>query len=73
MSALHKGGTLKSPSPDLEPVDVINEDLNDITEQGLLTLKWMTTSAIATPYRNFEGPLKVSGQRVVMSCGFASR
>ncbi|GBO45227.1 hypothetical protein AVEN_177108-1, partial [Araneus ventricosus] len=35
MSALHKGGTLKPSSPGLEHVDVINEDLNDITEQGL--------------------------------------
>ncbi|GBM52187.1 hypothetical protein AVEN_97626-1 [Araneus ventricosus] len=35
MSALHKGGTLKPPSPDEEHVDVINEDLNDITEQEL--------------------------------------
>ncbi|GBN10571.1 hypothetical protein AVEN_22062-1, partial [Araneus ventricosus] len=33
MSALHKGGTLKPPSPGLEHVDVINDDLNDITEQ----------------------------------------
>ncbi|GBN45254.1 hypothetical protein AVEN_168715-1 [Araneus ventricosus] len=35
MSALHKGGILKAPSPGLEHVDVINEDLNDITEQEL--------------------------------------
>ncbi|GBN30023.1 hypothetical protein AVEN_67203-1 [Araneus ventricosus] len=35
MSALHKGGTLKPPCPGLEHVDVINEDLNDITEQEL--------------------------------------
>ncbi|GBN93403.1 hypothetical protein AVEN_6415-1 [Araneus ventricosus] len=35
MSALHKGGTLKPPSPGLEHVDVINDDLNDITEQEL--------------------------------------
>ncbi|GBL94111.1 hypothetical protein AVEN_185064-1 [Araneus ventricosus] len=35
MSALHKGGTLKLQSPGLEHVDVINEDLNDITEQEL--------------------------------------
>ncbi|GBM87227.1 hypothetical protein AVEN_199146-1 [Araneus ventricosus] len=35
MSALHIGGTLKSPSPGLEHVDVINEDLNDITGQEL--------------------------------------
>ncbi|GBM68602.1 hypothetical protein AVEN_154462-1 [Araneus ventricosus] len=35
MSALHKGGTLKPSSPGLEHVDVINEDLNDITEQEL--------------------------------------
>ncbi|GBM40207.1 hypothetical protein AVEN_227434-1, partial [Araneus ventricosus] len=35
MSALHKGGTLKPPSPSggLEHVDAINEDLNDNTEQ----------------------------------------
>ncbi|GBM90396.1 hypothetical protein AVEN_71606-1 [Araneus ventricosus] len=33
MSALHKGGTLKPPSPGLELVDDINEDLDDITEQ----------------------------------------
>ncbi|GBO34361.1 hypothetical protein AVEN_261771-1 [Araneus ventricosus] len=33
MLALHKGGTLKPSSPDLEHVVVINEDLNDITEQ----------------------------------------
>ncbi|GBN33906.1 hypothetical protein AVEN_187405-1 [Araneus ventricosus] len=35
MSALHKGGTLKPPSPGLEHVDVINDVLNDITEQEL--------------------------------------
>ncbi|GBO43729.1 hypothetical protein AVEN_178538-1 [Araneus ventricosus] len=35
ISALLKGGTLKPPSPGLEHVDVINEDLNDITEQEL--------------------------------------
>ncbi|GBN99565.1 hypothetical protein AVEN_163556-1 [Araneus ventricosus] len=35
MSALHKGGTLKPPSPGLESADVINLDLNDITEQEL--------------------------------------
>ncbi|GBL99625.1 hypothetical protein AVEN_68878-1 [Araneus ventricosus] len=35
MSALHKGGKLKPPSPGLEHVDVINDDLNDITEQEL--------------------------------------
>ncbi|GBL72685.1 hypothetical protein AVEN_127929-1 [Araneus ventricosus] len=35
MSALHKGGILKPPNPGLEHVDVINEDLNDITEQEL--------------------------------------
>ncbi|GBM01457.1 hypothetical protein AVEN_209279-1 [Araneus ventricosus] len=35
MLALHKGGALKPPSPSLEHVDVINEDLNDITEQEL--------------------------------------
>ncbi|GBN37374.1 hypothetical protein AVEN_107523-1 [Araneus ventricosus] len=35
MSALHKGGTLKPPSPGLKHVDVINEDLNDITGQEL--------------------------------------
>ncbi|GBN88941.1 hypothetical protein AVEN_29667-1 [Araneus ventricosus] len=35
MSALYKGGTLKPPSPGLEHTDVINEDLNDITEQEL--------------------------------------
>ncbi|GBN24986.1 hypothetical protein AVEN_201808-1 [Araneus ventricosus] len=35
MQALHKGGALKPPSPGLEHVDVINEDLNDITEQEL--------------------------------------
>ncbi|GBO25420.1 hypothetical protein AVEN_51549-1 [Araneus ventricosus] len=35
MSALHKGGTLKPPSPGLELVDDINEDLDDITEQEL--------------------------------------
>ncbi|GBM39850.1 hypothetical protein AVEN_45806-1 [Araneus ventricosus] len=35
ISALHNGGTLKPLSPDLEHVDVINEDLNDITEQEL--------------------------------------
>ncbi|GBN46000.1 hypothetical protein AVEN_271452-1 [Araneus ventricosus] len=35
MSFLHKGGTLKQPSPGLEHVVVINEDLNDITEQEL--------------------------------------
>ncbi|GBN09626.1 hypothetical protein AVEN_177366-1 [Araneus ventricosus] len=33
MSALHKGGTLKPSRPGLEHVDVINEDLNDITEE----------------------------------------
>ncbi|GBM31330.1 hypothetical protein AVEN_91319-1 [Araneus ventricosus] len=33
MSALHEGGTFKPPSTGLEHVDVINEDLNDITEQ----------------------------------------
>ncbi|GBM55764.1 hypothetical protein AVEN_190348-1 [Araneus ventricosus] len=35
MSALHKGVTLKPPGPGLEHVDVINDDLNDITEQEL--------------------------------------
>ncbi|GBN24192.1 hypothetical protein AVEN_259429-1 [Araneus ventricosus] len=35
MSALHKVGTLKPPSPCLELVDDINEDLDDITEQEL--------------------------------------
>ncbi|GBO04918.1 hypothetical protein AVEN_180103-1 [Araneus ventricosus] len=35
MSALHKGGTLKPPSPGLKHVHVINEDLNDITAQEL--------------------------------------
>ncbi|GBM41038.1 hypothetical protein AVEN_180945-1 [Araneus ventricosus] len=35
MSALHKCGTLKPPSPGLEHVDVINNVLNNITEQEL--------------------------------------
>ncbi|GBN41120.1 hypothetical protein AVEN_204086-1 [Araneus ventricosus] len=35
ISALHKGGAFKPPSPGLEHVDVINDDLNDITEQEL--------------------------------------
>ncbi|GBL73613.1 hypothetical protein AVEN_230621-1 [Araneus ventricosus] len=35
MSALHKGGTLKPPSPGLELVDDINKDLDDIIEQEL--------------------------------------
>ncbi|GBM13451.1 hypothetical protein AVEN_40396-1 [Araneus ventricosus] len=35
MSVLHKGGTLKPTSPGLEHFDVINEDLNNITEQEL--------------------------------------
>ncbi|GBM52171.1 hypothetical protein AVEN_97615-1 [Araneus ventricosus] len=35
MSALHKGGTFKPPIPGVEHVDIINEDLNDITEQEL--------------------------------------
>ncbi|GBL73496.1 hypothetical protein AVEN_94153-1 [Araneus ventricosus] len=33
MSALHKGVTLKPPSPGLELVDDVKEDLYDITEQ----------------------------------------
>ncbi|GBL78712.1 hypothetical protein AVEN_220625-1 [Araneus ventricosus] len=33
MPALHKDGTLKPPSPGLEHVDAINEDLNDIIQQ----------------------------------------
>ncbi|GBN74537.1 hypothetical protein AVEN_106844-1 [Araneus ventricosus] len=32
MSVLYKGGTLKPPSPGLELVDDVNEDLDDITE-----------------------------------------
>ncbi|GBO07604.1 hypothetical protein AVEN_131004-1 [Araneus ventricosus] len=43
MSALHKGGTLKPPSTGLEHVDVINEDLNDITEQELEMQNLLTT------------------------------
>ncbi|GBL84393.1 hypothetical protein AVEN_117162-1 [Araneus ventricosus] len=35
MSALHKGGILKPPTPDLELVNDIYEDLDDITEQEL--------------------------------------
>ncbi|GBN73257.1 hypothetical protein AVEN_271229-1 [Araneus ventricosus] len=35
MSAFLKGGTLKSPSPGLENVDVVNENTNEITEQEL--------------------------------------
>ncbi|GBL87184.1 hypothetical protein AVEN_270473-1 [Araneus ventricosus] len=35
MSALHKGGSSKPPSPGLDNVDVTNEDLNDITEREL--------------------------------------
>ncbi|GBM76712.1 hypothetical protein AVEN_147779-1 [Araneus ventricosus] len=35
MRTLHKGGKLKPRSPGLEHFDVINEDLNDITEQEL--------------------------------------
>ncbi|GBM78828.1 hypothetical protein AVEN_23108-1 [Araneus ventricosus] len=35
LSALHKSGTLKPPSPGLELVDDINEDLDDVTEQEL--------------------------------------
>ncbi|GBL90445.1 hypothetical protein AVEN_132174-1 [Araneus ventricosus] len=35
MSSLHKGGTLKPPSPGLGLVDDINEELDDITEQEL--------------------------------------
>ncbi|GBN95108.1 hypothetical protein AVEN_203136-1, partial [Araneus ventricosus] len=42
MSALHKGGTLKPPSPGLELVDDINEDLDDITEQELENKKYRT-------------------------------
>ncbi|GBL72800.1 hypothetical protein AVEN_128010-1 [Araneus ventricosus] len=36
MSALHKGGTLKPPSPGLELVDDINEDLDDIEQDDII-------------------------------------
>ncbi|GBM87825.1 hypothetical protein AVEN_38493-1 [Araneus ventricosus] len=40
MSVLHKGGTLKPPSPSMELVDDINEVLDYITEKNLkITLK----------------------------------
>ncbi|GBL94052.1 hypothetical protein AVEN_185023-1 [Araneus ventricosus] len=35
ISFLHKGGTLKPPSPGLGHVDDINEEVDDITEQEL--------------------------------------
>ncbi|GBM65373.1 hypothetical protein AVEN_98196-1 [Araneus ventricosus] len=35
MSALHEGGTLKPPSPGLEHVDDINEDLDDIEQDDI--------------------------------------
>ncbi|GBO37230.1 hypothetical protein AVEN_153058-1 [Araneus ventricosus] len=57
MSALHKSGTLKPPSPGLEHVDVINEDLNDITEQELEQQE--VQNLLTTPEPNHDVQLQL--------------
>ncbi|GBN67528.1 hypothetical protein AVEN_250488-1 [Araneus ventricosus] len=65
ISALHKGGTLKPPSPGLEHVDVINEDLNDITEQ---VFGWPSSSSMLVKKAN-----AVNTSRTAFHLVFCSR
>ncbi|GBO10995.1 hypothetical protein AVEN_34025-1 [Araneus ventricosus] len=61
MSDLHKGGTLKPPSPGLEHVDVINEDLNEITQQDRLSrARFSSASDVKTDVENW-----LNGQGVI--------
>ncbi|GBO30127.1 hypothetical protein AVEN_167721-1 [Araneus ventricosus] len=61
MSVLHKGCTLKPPSPGLEHVDVINEDLNDITEQEIEQQK--VQNLLTTPEPIHDVQLQLVGYK----------